>query len=84
MIWESPGDDLLADIDPARWWDDSDYGNRSYGSRFWIEVWGYPELGVYFGDCPSAGHDMIAMTTAMSAPQASRGSCTSTRSETTA
>ena len=31
------------------------------GSRFWIEVWGYPDLGVYFGDCPSAGHDMIAM-----------------------
>lgn len=31
------------------------------GSRFWIEEWGYPELGVYFADCPSAGHDMIAM-----------------------
>jgi len=31
------------------------------GSRFWIEEWGYPDLGVYFADCPSAGHDMIAM-----------------------
>ena len=31
------------------------------GSRFWIEEWGYPDLGVYFVDCPSAGHDMIAM-----------------------
>jgi hypothetical protein len=33
----------------------------SAGSRFWIEEWGYPALGVYFADCPSAGHDMIAM-----------------------
>lgn len=32
------------------------------GSRFWIEDgWGYPDLGVYFADCPSAGHDLIAM-----------------------
>lgn len=31
------------------------------GSRFWIEEWGYPDIGVYFADCPSAGHDMIAM-----------------------
>ncbi|WP_052302883.1 SMI1/KNR4 family protein [Cellulomonas flavigena] len=30
------------------------------GSRFWIEEWGYPPLGVYVADCPSAGHDMIA------------------------
>ena len=30
------------------------------GSRFWIEEWGYPDIGVYFADCPSAGHDMIA------------------------
>lgn len=31
------------------------------GSRFKIEGWDYPDLGVYFGDCPSAGHDMIAL-----------------------
>jgi hypothetical protein len=31
------------------------------GSRFWIDEWGYPDLGVYFADCPSAGHDMLAM-----------------------
>ncbi len=32
----------------------------SAGSRFWIDEWGYPPIGVYFADCPSAGHDMIA------------------------
>ncbi len=31
------------------------------GSRFWMSEWGYPELGVYFADCPSAGHDMLAL-----------------------
>lgn len=31
------------------------------GSQFMIEEWGYPEIGIYFGDCPSAGHDMIAL-----------------------
>ena len=31
------------------------------GSQFWIREWGYPDLGVYFADCPSAGHDMVAM-----------------------
>ncbi|WUR57896.1 SMI1/KNR4 family protein [Micromonospora chokoriensis] len=30
------------------------------GSRFWIEEWGYPPIGVYVATCPSAGHDMIA------------------------
>jgi hypothetical protein len=32
-----------------------------YGSRFWIEEWGYPDVGIYFADCPSAGHDMILL-----------------------
>ncbi|WP_210429199.1 SMI1/KNR4 family protein [Nocardioides eburneiflavus] len=31
------------------------------GSRFWLEEWGYPDIGVYFADCPSAGHDMLAL-----------------------
>ncbi|QKW52130.1 SMI1/KNR4 family protein [Streptomyces buecherae] len=31
-----------------------------FGSRFWIEEWEYPDLGVYFADTPSAGHDMLA------------------------
>lgn len=31
----------------------------SRGSRFWIEAWGYPDIGIAICDCPSAGHDMI-------------------------
>jgi hypothetical protein len=33
----------------------------SNGQRLWREEWGYPDLGVYFADTPSAGHDMIAL-----------------------
>jgi hypothetical protein len=31
------------------------------GSQFWIDEWGYPAIGVYFADCPSAGHDMLCL-----------------------
>ncbi len=31
-----------------------------FGSRFWIEEWGYPDIG-YFADCPSGGHDMLCL-----------------------
>jgi hypothetical protein len=31
------------------------------GSRFWIDDWGYPPIGIYFADCPSAGHDMLCL-----------------------
>ena len=31
------------------------------GSQFWIDEWGYPPVGVYFADCPSAGHDMVCL-----------------------
>lgn len=33
----------------------------SLGSGQLLTEWGYPDIGVYFGDCPSAGHDMIAL-----------------------
>lgn len=39
------------------------------GSRFKIDEWEYPALGVYFGDCPSAGHDMIALDYRRCGPQ---------------
>lgn len=31
------------------------------GQQLWLEDWGYPPLGVYFADTPSAGHDMLAL-----------------------
>lgn len=31
------------------------------GNAFWIAEWGYPDIGLYIADCPSAGHDMIAL-----------------------
>ncbi len=31
------------------------------GSQFMIDEWEYPPIGIYFADCPSAGHDMVAL-----------------------
>lgn len=31
----------------------------TFGSRFWIEEWAYPDIGIAICDCPSAGHDMV-------------------------
>ncbi len=38
-----------------------DYLCGESGSLFWVEEWGYPNIGVYFGDTPTAGHTMIAL-----------------------
>lgn len=32
-----------------------------FGSQFWIDEWEYPAIGIYFADCPSAGHDMLCL-----------------------
>ena len=29
------------------------------GSKFMMNEWGYPPIGVYFADTPSGGHDML-------------------------
>ncbi|GGJ89140.1 SMI1/KNR4 family protein [Deinococcus aquiradiocola] len=39
------------------------------GSQFWIDEWGYPEIGVYFADCPTAGHQMVALDYRECGPQ---------------
>jgi len=31
------------------------------GSKFMLEEWGYPDIGVVLCDCPSAGHDVIML-----------------------
>lgn len=31
------------------------------GSEFMKDEWEYPDIGIYICDCPSAGHDMIAL-----------------------
>ena len=33
--------------------------SEEFGHRFWIEEWGYPEIGIAIADTPSAGHDMF-------------------------
>lgn len=30
-----------------------------YSTEFWMEEWGYPNIGIAICDCPSAGHDMV-------------------------
>jgi len=40
-----------------------------HGSKFWIDEWGYPAIGIYFADCPSAGHDMVCLDYRLCGPK---------------
>ncbi len=33
----------------------------TYSTRFWLEEWGYPDLGVVVVDTPSAGHELVML-----------------------
>ncbi|MNL11529.1 SMI1 / KNR4 family protein [compost metagenome] len=41
----------------GKWGIDSD----DLGSRFMIEEWGYPAIGIVVCECPSAGHDAVML-----------------------
>ena len=32
-----------------------------HGSKFWVEEWEYPDIGIYICDTISGGHDMVAL-----------------------
>jgi len=40
-----------------------------FGTSFWVREWGYPDIGVYFASCPSAGHDMLCLDYRNCGPQ---------------
>jgi hypothetical protein len=40
-----------------------------FNTQFWIDEWGYPPIGLYFADCPSAGHDMLCLDYRACGPQ---------------
>ena len=43
--------------------------NSIGNSEFWHNEWGYPLIGIYFADTPTAGHDMICLDYRNCGPQ---------------
>lgn len=41
----------------------------SFGNKFWLDELDYPAIGIYFCDCPSAGHDMVCLDYRKCGPQ---------------
>lgn len=39
------------------------------GSKHWMNEWGYPQIGIYFADTPSAGHQMFCLDYSECGPQ---------------
>ena len=69
---------LVRDWTPAAYSVESIYGmdrSKEYslcgsmGSRFWIDEWRYPAIGVVIGDTISAGHQMIVLDYSDCGPQ---------------
>ena len=45
----------------------------TYGSRYMIREWGYPDVGIVIFDCPSGGHDTVMLDYRNTAPSGEPG-----------